>query len=130
MELVESTLELIGNTPMVKLQKLSQEIPADIWVKLEYFNPSGSIKDRIARMMIEEAEKRGDIKPGDTIIEPTSGNTGIALSYVCAMKGYKMIAVMPEVESAERTKMMTLLGAKVELVKCVHIPASPGHQFL
>jgi cysteine synthase len=119
MKLAESTLDLIGNTPMVKLARLSQKIPAEIWVKLEYFNPSGSIKDRIAHMMIAEAEKRGAIKPGYTIIEPTSGNTGIALSYIAAIKGYNMIAVMPEVESAERIKMMELLGAKVELVKCV-----------
>ena len=116
---MHTILDLIGNQPIVKLQRLAQDIPAEIWVKLEYFNPSGSIKDRIALYMLEEAEKRGEINPNTTIIEPTSGNTGIALAMVSAVKGYKMIAVMPEAVSLERRKSMQLLGAKVELIKCV-----------
>jgi len=115
---VESVLDLIGNTPMVKLKKISKDIPAEIWVKLEFFNPSGSVKDRIALKMIEEAEKRGQVSKGATIVEPTSGNTGIGLALVCALKGYKMIAVIPEVMSKERRMIMEFLGAKVELVPC------------
>lgn len=115
---VDSILELIGNTPMIKLKRISEQIPAEIWAKLEFFNPTGSVKDRIGLKMIEEAEKRGKIGKGSTIIEPTSGNTGIALSWVCAVKGYKMIAVMPEVVSEERRMIMQLLGAKIEVVKC------------
>lgn len=116
---MNNILDLIGHTPMVKLQRLAQDIPADILVKLEYFNPSGSVKDRIALYMLEEAEKRGEVTPNTTIIEPTSGNTGIAFAMVCAAKGYKFIAVMPEVVSLERRTSMQLLGAKVELIKCV-----------
>ncbi|MDD2890043.1 MAG: cysteine synthase A [bacterium] len=115
---IESMLELVGNTPMLKLKRIPKNVPAQIWAKLEFFNPSGSVKDRIALKMIEGAERRGDIKKGTTIIEPTSGNTGIGLSFVCALKGYPMIAVMPESSSEERIKMMELFGAKVELVKC------------
>lgn len=111
-----SMLELIGNSPMVKLKKISKNIPAEIWAKLELNNPSGSVKDRIAIGMLEQAEKRGLIKPGATIVEPTSGNTGIALSMVCALKGYKMIAVLPEAMSMERRNLMHHYGAKVVVV--------------
>jgi len=110
LEPVENILELIGKTPMVKLKRISKDIPAEIWAKLEYINPSGSVKDRIALTMIEEAEKRGDIKKGGIVIEPTTGNTGIALALVCALKGYRMIAVMPEVVSKERKMIIELLG--------------------
>jgi len=116
---VDSILELVGNTPMVKLKRISKGSPAEVWAKLEFMNPSGSVKDRIALRMIEEAEKRGDIKRGATIIEPTSGNTGIALAFVCALKGYKMIAVMPECNSIERMMLVKLYGAKTDIVKCV-----------
>lgn len=112
----ESILSLIGHTPMIRLQKISKDIPGEIWAKLEYFNPSGSVKDRIALRMIEEAERRGDIKEGATIVEPTSGNTGIGLALVCAIKGYKMIAVLPEAMSVERIRIMEHLGARVEIV--------------
>jgi len=96
---VESVLGLIGYTPMVKLKRISRDIPAEIWAKLEFFNPSGSIKDRIALKMLEEAEKHKQITTGGVIIEPTSGNTSISFALVCALKGYKMIAVMPEAVS-------------------------------
>lgn len=115
---VDNILELIGNTPMIKLKCISKQIPAEIWAKLEFFNPSGSVKDRIALKMLEEAEKHNRVRKGATIIEPTSGNTGIGLSLVCAVKGYNMIAVMPEVVSKERRMIMELLGAKIEIVKC------------
>jgi cysteine synthase A len=114
---VDSVLELIGRTPMVKLKRISREIPAEIWAKLEYLNPSGSIKDRIALRMIEEAERSGKITAGATIVEPTSGNTGIALALVCALKGYRMIAVVPEAVSGERRMLVEQLGGRVEVVK-------------
>jgi cysteine synthase len=108
-----SILELIGNTPHVKINRLFSG--AEVWMKLERQNPGASIKDRIALAMIEGAEKRGELKPGMTIIEPTSGNTGIGLSMVCAVKGYKLILVMPESMSIERRKIMAAYGASFEL---------------
>jgi len=116
---VDSVLELIGRTPMVRLKRISKGCPAEIWAKIEFMNPSGSVKDRIALKMIEEAERRGDIRKGSTIIEPTSGNTGVALAMVCALKGYRMIAVMPECNSIERIMLVQLYGAKADIVKCV-----------
>jgi cysteine synthase A len=113
---IASVLSLIGRTPIVKLEKMSKEFPAEIWAKLEFYNPSGSIKDRIALRMLEEAERRGQISEGAVIVEPTSGNTGIGLALVCALKGYQMIAVMPEAMSDERKKLIEYLGARVELV--------------
>ena len=114
--LVDSVLSLIGKTPMVKLKRLSKDMPAEIWAKLEFYNPSGSVKDRIALRMLEEAEKRGEITKGAVIVEPTSGNTGIGLALVCALKDYQMIAVMPEAMSNERRMLLEYLGAKVELI--------------
>jgi cysteine synthase A len=111
----DSILGAIGNTPHVKLNKLFSNHAGEVWMKLERQNPGASIKDRIALCMIEEAEKRGDLKQGMTIIEPTSGNTGIGLALVCAVKGYKLIIVMPESMSIERRKIMTSYGAKLEL---------------
>ncbi|HSW36864.1 MAG TPA: cysteine synthase A [Candidatus Saccharimonadales bacterium] len=120
MVVADSILDLIGHTPMVKLKHISKDVPAEIWAKLEFMNPSGSVKDRIALAMIEKAEQEGKLKPGGTIVEPTSGNTGIALSLVAAVKGYKMIAVMPAAMSRERALVMQFLGAKVELVPTKH----------
>ncbi len=111
----DSILGAIGNTPHVKLNKLFSHHQGEIWIKLERQNPGASIKDRIALAMIEEAEKRGDLKAGMTIIEPTSGNTGIGLAMVCAVKGYKLILVMPESMSIERRKIMAAYGASFEL---------------
>lgn len=110
-----SVTELIGKTPIVKLNKLVPEDSADVFVKLEFFNPGGSVKDRIALSMIEKAEHDGLLKPGDTIIEPTSGNTGIGLSMVGVAKGYKVIIVMPETMSIERRLLMKGYGAELIL---------------
>ncbi|UBX36257.1 cysteine synthase A [Enterococcus lactis] len=110
-----SVTELIGKTPIVKLNKLVPEDSADVFVKLEFFNTGGSVKDRIALSMIEKAEHDGLLKPGDTIIEPTSGNTGIGLSMVGVAKGYKVIIVMPETMSIERRLLMKGYGAELIL---------------
>ena len=100
--IANSITELVGQTPVVKLNRLVDENSADVYLKLEYMNPGSSVKDRIALAMIEAAEEQGKLKAGDTIIEPTSGNTGIGLAMVAAAKGYKAILVMPETMSLER----------------------------
>jgi cysteine synthase len=110
----DTILETIGNTPVVRINRLFGE-GADVWIKQERSNPGGSIKDRIALAMVEDAEKSGKLKPGGTIIEPTSGNTGIGLSMVAAVKGYKLILVMPESMSLERRRLMLAYGAKFDL---------------
>src|SRR5512145_1585644 len=110
----QSILETIGNTPHVRINKIFD--PAyEVWVKLERFNPGGSIKDRIALAMIEDAEKKGILKTGSVIIEPTSGNTGIGLAMVAAVKKYRLILVMPESFSIERRKIMSSYGAEFVL---------------
>ncbi|MDR4898226.1 cysteine synthase CysM [Yersinia kristensenii] len=112
-----TTLEhCIGNTPLVKLQRLSKELKAEIWVKLEGNNPAGSVKDRAALAMIQRAELRGEISPGDVLIEATSGNTGIALAMIAAMKGYKLKLLMPDNMSQERQAAMRAYGAELILV--------------
>ena len=110
-----SIIELIGNTPMVRLNNVVTKDMAEVYVKLEWFNPGGSVKDRIAFNMIKKAEKAGEIKPGDTIIEPTSGNTGIGLAMVGAALGYKVILTMPDTMSIERRKLFKAYGAQVML---------------
>jgi cysteine synthase A len=114
---VNSILELIGNTPMVKLNRIINGQGATVYAKLESFNPLRSIKDRICLSMIEEAEQRGLVKPGDTIIEPTSGNTGIGLAYITAIKGYKLVLTMPETMSFERQKVLKAFGTEIILTK-------------
>ncbi len=110
----ESILDLVGNTPHLKINRLFDS-RISVWIKLERFNPGASIKDRIALAMINDAEKRGELKPGSTIIEPTSGNTGIGLAMVAAVKGYRIILVMPESMSVERRKLMSAYGAEFVL---------------
>lgn len=105
----------VGNTPLVRLNRITKGLNADVLVKLESFNPMGSVKDRIGLAMIEEAERAGRIKKGTTIVEPTSGNTGISLAGVCAARGYKLILVMPETMTIERRKLLKALGAELIL---------------
>jgi cysteine synthase A len=107
-------LETIGNTPIVRINLLFGD-RAEVWIKQERANPGGSIKDRIALAMVEDAERSGALKPGGTIIEPTSGNTGIGLAMVAAVKGFKLILVMPESMSLERRRLMLAYGAQFDL---------------
>lgn len=109
--------ETIGNTPIIRLQNVLSNEMAQVYVKLEYFNPGGSIKDRIALSMIEDAEKKGLLKPNGTIIEPTSGNTGIGIAMIGASKGYRVIIVMPETMSIERRKLIKAFGAEIILTE-------------
>lgn len=116
-----SVTELVGNTPLLKLNRAVPEDAADVYVKLEFENPAGSIRDRIALAMIDKAERDGNLKQGSTIVEPTSGNTGIGLAMVAAAKGYHIIIVMPETMSVERRKLMKGYGAEIILT-----PGSEG----
>ncbi len=115
----KGTLGLIGNTPLVEITNVEKDekLGAALLVKLEYFNPAGSVKDRIAKAMIEDAEKKGALKPNSVIIEPTSGNTGIGLASIAAAKGYRIIIVMPETMSVERRKLMSAYGAELVLTE-------------
>ncbi|WP_139492543.1 cysteine synthase A [Brevibacillus dissolubilis] len=121
MRVAQSITDLIGQTPLVKLNRIVGEDMADIYLKLEFFNPGSSVKDRIALAMVEDAEQAGLIKPGDTIIEPTSGNTGIGLAMVAAAKGYRAVIVMPETMSMERRNLLRAYGAELVLT-----PGSEG----
>lgn len=113
----ESILETIGNTPIIKLSRITPPACAEILGKLESFNPMSSVKDRIALSMVEDAEKRGVLLGGMTIVEPTSGNTGIGLAMVCAVKGYRLILTMPETMTMERRKLLSALGAEIVLTE-------------
>jgi len=115
-----SIIETIGRTPLIRLNHITKDLPATIALKCEFFNPLGSVKDRIGAAMIEDAEKRGILKPGTTIVEPTSGNTGIALAFVAAAKGYKLVLTMPETMSLERRTLLAMLGA--------HLVLTPGSE--
>jgi len=121
MKIAENITKLIGNTPLVKLKKITEGTFAEVIAKLEFFNPCGSIKDRIAVSMIEDAEKKGFVNKETVIIEPTSGNTGIGLAFVCAQRGYKLILTMPESMSVERRKLLSLFGVEIVLT-----PAEAG----
>jgi cysteine synthase A len=118
-KIFKGTLELIGGTPLVEIANVEKELglEAKVLVKLEYFNPAGSVKDRIAKAMIEDAEEKGTLKPGATIIEPTSGNTGIGLAAIAAAKGYRIILTMPETMSVERRNILKAYGAELVLTE-------------
>ena len=118
---LDSVVDAIGNTPIVRLNNLTKDLEAEVDVKIESFNPTGSVKDRVAVAMIEDAENKGLITEGATIIEPTSGNTGIGLGFAAAAKGYKLILTMPETMSIERRKMLAVFGAEIVLT-----PGSEG----
>ena len=117
MKIAESITDLVGNTPLVRVQKLNNKGYSDILLKLEYFNPYGSVKDRIGLAMIEAAEREGKLKPGSVIVEPTSGNTGIALAFAGAARGYRVVLTMPDTMSVERRKMLKALGAELVLTE-------------
>ncbi|MDP0498547.1 MAG: cysteine synthase A [Verrucomicrobiota bacterium JB022] len=111
----DNIIRTVGNTPLIKVNRMAAGLEADVYIKAEWFNPLSSVKDRIGLAMIETAEKDGRLKPGSLVIEPTSGNTGIALAFVCAAKGYKCVLTMPETMSMERRILLTLLGAEIVL---------------
>lgn len=115
MQIYSTVNATIGRTPLVRLNRLSAEAPAEVLAKLEYYNPLGSVKDRIAAYMIADAERQGRIDPQSLIVEPTSGNTGIGLAFVCAVRGYRLCLTMPETMSVERRKLLTHLGAELVL---------------
>ena len=127
MELHDTILDLVGNTPLVRLNKVTKGLRSTIFAKLENLNPGGSVKDRIGITMLDEAEKKGKVKPGTTIIEPTSGNTGIGLAMVAAVRGYKMIFVMPDKMSEEKRSLLRAYGAKVVIAPTNVGPESPEH---
>ncbi|MBV7389402.1 MULTISPECIES: cysteine synthase A [Enterococcus] len=114
-KVVDNILDLTGETPIVKLNRVVPEGAADVYAKVEFFNPGGSVKDRIAKAMVEQAEKDGKLQPGGTIIEPTSGNTGVGLAFVGAAKGYKVVIVLPDTFSVERRRLIQAYGAELIL---------------
>src|ERR1041384_926644 len=127
MDYKENVLELVGRTPLVKLNRLTQGIKATVLAKMESLNPGYSVKDRIGRAMIEAAEREGSLKPGGTIVEATSGNTGIGLALAAAVKGYRCIFVMTEKASVEKVRYLKALGADVVVVPASAKPGTPDH---
>ncbi|MEK6628278.1 MAG: cysteine synthase family protein [Bdellovibrionota bacterium] len=128
-EIYNSILATIGNTPLVRLNKITKESPHQFFAKIEYFNPAGSVKDRIGLAMIEAAEKRGQLKPGGTIVEATAGNTGLGLALAAAVKGYKCIFVLPEKMSEEKRAMLRAYGARVVMTPVGVAPDDPRSHY-
>ena len=118
-KIAASVLDLVGGTPLVRLNRLPKPGGATVLAKMESLNPGGSVKDRIAVAMIEDAERRGTLRPGTTVVEPTSGNTGIGLAMVCAVKGYRLILTMPDDMSTERQRLLSRLGAEIHLTPAI-----------
>ena len=114
-KIYNNIVETVGHTPLVRLNRVTDGAPATILLKCEFFNPLGSVKDRIGMSMIEDAEKRGILKQNTVIIEPTSGNTGIALAFVAAVKGYRLVLTMPDTMSTERRQLLSVFGAELVL---------------
>jgi cystathionine beta-synthase len=125
-----NVLELVGSTPIIRLEKLSREVPGELLAKLEYLNPGGSVKDRIGLAMIEAAEKDGRLRPGGTIVEPTSGNTGVGLAIAAAQRGYRCIFVMPDKMSQEKISMLRAYGAEVVITPTAVDPHSPESYYM
>src|SRR6516162_11480425 len=121
----ESILHAVGKTPLVRLRRLAADVPADIYVKVESQNPGGSVKDRVGLAMINEAEHRGWLRPGGTIIEATAGNTGVGLAMVAAVKGYRCIFVLPDKMSSEKISLLKAYGAEVVITPTNVAPDSP-----
>ncbi len=124
-----TVLDLVGNTPLVRLQRITAGIDATVIAKLEYLNPGGSVKDRIGLRMIEAAEREGQLKPGGTIIEPTSGNTGVGLAIAAAIMGYRCIFVMPDKMSQEKISLLRAYGAEVVICPTAVEPGSPDSYY-
>ena len=122
MSIAEDVTQLVGNTPLVRLRRVTEGAVADVFAKLEYFNPGGSVKDRIGVAMLDAAEEAGLLKPDTIILEPTSGNTGIALAMVAAARGYKLVLTMPDTMSIERRVLLRAYGAELVLT-----PGKDGH---
>src|SRR5262247_3871574 len=120
-----TVLELVGATPIVRLERLSRDVPGELLAKLEYLNPGGSVKDRIGLAMVESAERDGRLRPGGTIVEPTSGNTGVGLAMAAALRGYRCIFVMPDKMSNEKIAMLRAYGAEVVITPTAVDPDSP-----
>ncbi|MDQ1670878.1 MAG: cystathionine beta-synthase, partial [Actinomycetota bacterium] len=125
MEYYESIADLVGNTPLVKLGSVAADVPATVLAKVEYFNPGGSVKDRIAARMIEDAEASGALTPGGTIVEPTSGNTGVGLAIVAQRRGYECVFVLPDKVAQDKINVLTAYGARVEVCPTAVAPEDP-----
>ena len=129
MDFKKDILQAIGNTPIVRLNKVNRGVPGELYVKCEFMNPGGSIKDRIGAFILEHAEKEGKIKPGGTVVEATSGNTGVGLALAAAIKGYKAIFVMPDKMSEEKRAGLRAFGAKVVITPTGVAPDSPQSHY-
>src|SRR3970040_410766 len=121
----DNILGAIGNTPLVRLSRSARDLPVPLYAKLEFMNPGGSVKDRVGAYIIEQAEKRGELKPGGTIVEATSGNTGVGLAIAASLKGYKTIFVMPDKMSNEKVLLLRAYGAKVVITPTGVAPEDP-----